>query len=242
VCRRSDWIKRSFLIGMDARGELRLSSRMRRRRAARAARLREVLTSPLVQRTDMLSDRMLRLVQELAEDWRRLENRIDAVTTEIETLARQDEGCRPLMSVPGIGAMTASAAVATIGMVEQPGRDVASEPGWGWCLSHCPTGTEPCSAGSATALTNICARSSSSGLLPCWPSLKAGRNATCNDGWRRQPSVCITTFWLHLQTNSLASRGACCTTAIFCKRRRVRAKWAATLRDRLSAMDRPLPS
>ncbi len=79
------------------------------------ARLREILPSVLAQRTDVLSLRMIRLIEELADDWRRLDDRVDAVTSEVQALARQDECCRRLTSVPGIGALTASAVVATIG-------------------------------------------------------------------------------------------------------------------------------
>jgi transposase len=60
----------------------------------------------LAQRTDVLSPRMIRLIEELADDWRRLDDRVDAVTSEVQALARQDEGCRRLMSVPGIGETT----------------------------------------------------------------------------------------------------------------------------------------
>jgi transposase len=79
------------------------------------AMLRKILPSVLAQRTDVLSPRMIRLIEELADDWHRLNDRVDAVTSEVQALARQDEGCRRLMSVPGIGALTASAVVATIG-------------------------------------------------------------------------------------------------------------------------------
>ena len=79
------------------------------------AMLRKILPSVLAQRTDVLSPRMIRLIEELADDWRRLDDRVDTVTSEVQALARQDEGCRRLMSVPGIGALTASAVVATIG-------------------------------------------------------------------------------------------------------------------------------
>lgn len=84
-----------------------------------------MLPSVLAQRTDVLSPRMVHLVEELAQDWRRLDDRVDTVTGEIQTLARQDESCQRLMSVPGIGPMTASAMVATIGNGEafSKGRD-----------------------------------------------------------------------------------------------------------------------
>ena len=55
--------------------------------------------------TDALSPRMLRVIEELAVDWRRLDQRIDGLTGEIEALARQDQACSRLMTVPGIGCM-----------------------------------------------------------------------------------------------------------------------------------------
>jgi Luciferase-like monooxygenase len=36
-------------------------------------------------------------------DWRRLDERIESLSSEIEAIARQDAGCERLMSVPGIG-------------------------------------------------------------------------------------------------------------------------------------------
>jgi transposase len=46
---------------------------------------------------------MVRVIESLAEDWRRLDERIDQLSGEIAALARQDAGCERLMSVPGIG-------------------------------------------------------------------------------------------------------------------------------------------
>jgi hypothetical protein len=54
-------------------------------------------------RTDALSPRMLRVIEELAGDWRRLDQRIEGLTGEIQALARQDQACSRLMTVPGIG-------------------------------------------------------------------------------------------------------------------------------------------
>ena len=39
----------------------------------------------------------------LAGDWRRLDERIEGLSGEIDAVARQDVGCERLMSVPGIG-------------------------------------------------------------------------------------------------------------------------------------------
>ena len=64
---------------------------------------------------DVLSPRMVRIVADLASDWRQLDERIEAVTDEIKTLAKSDDGCRSVMTVPGIGPIISSAMVAAIG-------------------------------------------------------------------------------------------------------------------------------
>ncbi len=61
----------------------------------------------------------------MAADWRRLDERVEEISTEIETLARKEAPCQRLMTVPGIGPLISSAMVATIGtgdMVSK-GRD-----------------------------------------------------------------------------------------------------------------------
>ncbi len=64
---------------------------------------------------DVLSPRMVRVIEDLAGDWRRLDERIEGLSGEIEAIARQDAGCERLMSVPGIGPIISSAMVAAIG-------------------------------------------------------------------------------------------------------------------------------
>ena len=56
--------------------------------------LRQALPDILAKRTDVLSPRMVRIVADLASDWRQLDERIEPVTDEIETLAKSDDGCR----------------------------------------------------------------------------------------------------------------------------------------------------
>jgi transposase len=58
---------------------------------------------------------MVRIVADLASDWRQLDERIEPVTNEIETLAKSDSSCRRVMTVPGIGPIISSAMVAAIG-------------------------------------------------------------------------------------------------------------------------------
>src|SRR5690242_2859052 len=64
--------------------------------------LRAELPRILAMPPDVLSPRMARVTEDLAGDWRRLDQRIEGLSTEIEVLARADSSCERLMSVPGI--------------------------------------------------------------------------------------------------------------------------------------------
>jgi len=68
---------------------------------------------------------MLRIIEALAGDWRRLDARVEGLSSEIETLARHDKACERLMTVPGIGPIISSAMVTAIGTgdVFPKGRD-----------------------------------------------------------------------------------------------------------------------
>jgi transposase len=90
--------------------------------------LRQQLPEILAKRTDVLSPRMIRIVADLTGDWRRLDERIERVTEEIEVLAHSTETCRQLMTVPGIGPIIATAMVAAIGngAAFTKGRDFAA--------------------------------------------------------------------------------------------------------------------
>jgi transposase len=77
--------------------------------------LRTELPIILAKRTDALSPRMMRIIEDLAGDWHRLDERIEALSAEITALARQDVACARLMTVPGIGPIISSAMVAAIG-------------------------------------------------------------------------------------------------------------------------------
>ena len=90
--------------------------------------LRAELPRILAMPPDVLSPRMVRIIEDLAGDWRRLDERVESLSNEIETIARQDAGCERLMSVPGIGPIISSAMVAAIGAgdVFTKGRDFAA--------------------------------------------------------------------------------------------------------------------
>ncbi len=89
-----------------------------------ALNLPRILATP----PDVLSPRMVGVIEDLAGDWRRLDERVERLSGEIEAVARQDAGCERLMSVPGIGPIISSAMVAAVGTgdVFSKGRDFAA--------------------------------------------------------------------------------------------------------------------
>jgi transposase len=88
------------------------------------AELPRILATP----PDVLSPRMVQLIEGLAGDWRRLDERIEDLSSATEEFARRDAGCERLMSVPGIGPIISSAMVAAIGTGDSfsKGRDFAA--------------------------------------------------------------------------------------------------------------------
>jgi transposase len=90
--------------------------------------LRAELPHILAMPSDVLSPRMVRIIEDLTGDWQRLDERIAGLSNEIEAIARQNVGCERLMSVPGVGPIISSAMVAAIGAGEafSKGRDFAA--------------------------------------------------------------------------------------------------------------------
>jgi transposase len=90
--------------------------------------LREELPHLLAAPPEVLSPRMVLIIEGLASDWRQLDTRIKDVSAEIEDLASRDAGCERLMSIPGIGPIISSAMVAAIGTGDgfSKGRDFAA--------------------------------------------------------------------------------------------------------------------
>lgn len=93
--------------------------------------LRGELPITLAAPSDVLSPRMTRIIEELAADWRRLDERIEQLSSEIELLAHKDAGCERLMSVQRVGPVISSAMVAAIGAGDAFPQDGTSPPGWG---------------------------------------------------------------------------------------------------------------
>ena len=87
--------------------------------------LRVSLFQILKNRADEISSRMADLIVGLYEDWLWLDERIEAITAEIEKIAAEEASCQRLMSVPGVGPIISTAMVAAVGDGEafERGRD-----------------------------------------------------------------------------------------------------------------------
>lgn len=92
------------------------------------AALRRRLPEVLEDADNELSDRLRALVDQLWQQVSDLEVRIAALNAEIEAIAAADTACQLLLSVPGIGVLTATALVATVGDAKQfrCGREMAA--------------------------------------------------------------------------------------------------------------------
>jgi transposase len=90
--------------------------------------LRTELPRILATPTDVLSPRMLHVIEDLTSDWHYLDKRIEALSEEIEALARRESACDRLMTIPGIGSIVSSATVAAIGTGDafSKGRDFSA--------------------------------------------------------------------------------------------------------------------
>jgi len=73
------------------------------------------LPRALIDEENDLSPIMRRLLEELYADLMRLEERIKQVTKEVEAIAAREDVARRLMTIPGIGALSATALLAAVG-------------------------------------------------------------------------------------------------------------------------------
>lgn len=92
------------------------------------ARLRHLLADLLDPGTGSLSPRMAFLLGDMRTRWDELDRRIAAFDAEFSAMARTDERARRLTSIPGIGALNATALVAAVGNAATftKGRDLAA--------------------------------------------------------------------------------------------------------------------
>ena len=143
-----------------------------------------------------LSPRMRTLVAEVCERWQYLDRRIAALDTEFAEQARTDENARRLTTIPGIGALNATALVAAIGDVSTfaRGRDLAA---WlGLVPRQVTTGGKPEARGHHQARQQVPAQDAYPGCAirdadaaakryASWPlAAWAARTGSCQHGGR----------------------------------------------------------
>ena len=92
------------------------------------AHLKRQIPSILEDADNLLSPRMRTLLLELRDEWVKLEEQIDASNRELAQYARKEDGCRRLLTIPGVGPLTATALTAAIGngSAFRKGRDLAA--------------------------------------------------------------------------------------------------------------------
>jgi transposase len=92
------------------------------------AHLKRRIPSILEDADNLLSLRMRTLLIELRDEWEKLEKQIEEVDREFAQAAKGEENCRRLLTIPGIGPLTATALTAAIGngMAFHKSRDLAA--------------------------------------------------------------------------------------------------------------------
>jgi transposase len=125
---------------------------------SRLRTLRKSLFAILENRKDEISPPTAKLILGLYGDWCGLDERIEAVTSDIEELSRVEAKCQRLMSVPGIGPLISTGLVAAIGTGEALSAGAILVPG----SALCPDSTAPAggrsSAASPSGAASTCAR------------------------------------------------------------------------------------
>ena len=86
------------------------------------------MLAPEAEPPSTLSARTRLLIEDIRLEWSELDRRIEALTAEFVARAREDEAARRLVSIPGFGALNATALVAAIGTGEtfHSARDLAA--------------------------------------------------------------------------------------------------------------------
>lgn len=79
------------------------------------AHLKRQIPAILQDADNLLSPRIRTLLLELRDEWSKLEEQIDAANREFAQVAKMEDACRRLLTIPGIGPLTATALTAAMG-------------------------------------------------------------------------------------------------------------------------------
>jgi hypothetical protein len=78
-----------------------------------------------------LSGRLRTLLAQLQREWRQLQSQIEEIDEAIVRAAGEHEACQRLMTIPGVGFITATAVIAAIGTGAESERAEVTLHGWG---------------------------------------------------------------------------------------------------------------
>jgi transposase len=146
-------------------------------------KLREALAEILTTDVAVVSARVRRLLEDMVEQWQRLDQRIASFDDEFAEMARNDPAARRLATIPGIGVLNATALVAAVGSGEtfRRGRDLAA---WlGLVPRQATTGGKPRLLGITKRGSKYLRKLLIQGARAALPSLS--RTATPLGGWLR---------------------------------------------------------
>ena len=122
---RERWVMRRTAVVNQIRGLL-----LERGTTLRKGRryVDEALPGIVAGGSSKLSGAVLVLLAELKQELEQLAEKIDRADKSIEKIARENESCRRLVAMPGVGPVTATAIIATIGSgaAFRKGRDFAA--------------------------------------------------------------------------------------------------------------------
>jgi transposase len=106
---------------------------------------------------DDLTQTMRDLLNDLLDDLACIENRVKALSARIDAIANEDETISRLLTLPGVGALTATALVRRRATTANSAKPETWQPGWASCLHKSrPEESKPF-LGSASAETDMCA-------------------------------------------------------------------------------------
>ena len=116
---------------------------------------------------DRSGDRTKRARSQLKLELDHLQMRIDEADAVIKKTAGENEACRRLVAIPGIGPITATAIIAAIGNGAAFKKGESSQPGSESSRANIPPVAGKSCWGLANAGTPTCEDSSCTGLEPC---------------------------------------------------------------------------
>jgi transposase len=98
-----------------------------------------------------------RAITDLLQHVGRLEQHIINYERELVRMGRSDDRAERVQALYGVGPLSASAIIASVGNAHEFANGRSSPPGSAWCRGNIPPAVRPDSATSLDAVTTICA-------------------------------------------------------------------------------------